>query len=293
VLLWLLTAIGLAIAGNVLLAIAGPDPAGQSLAAMLIMAAFTAAGLFGLDPAGPRLMYAPAMSRPERLTPARLVFLGIAVAVSPALIGARELLRGGMAGLLLTVQAAFIAALVMVRIGLLAAERARAEQALEQQATHDPLTHLLNRREFVARLRQELARGTRCVLLFCDLDNFKAINDRYGHDTGDVVLIEVAARLRACLRPPALASRFGGDEFVIVLLDAGGDRTRATNECITAALEVPFEQAGGAVVGVSIGVAHSDGQTDPEQLIRLADQSMYRVKATHRGSSSPDRTLAA
>jgi diguanylate cyclase (GGDEF)-like protein len=281
--LWLLLAtIGVVISGNAVLSFAGHSPVLHACAIMLLLAALTGLGLFGLEPTS-SLLVNPEPASPEQLSVARLVFLGIAVAVIPVVIGTHELLAGGPAGLLLGIQGALVAALVMARIGLLSAQRARAEQALEQQATHDPLTHLPNRRQFVDQLRTKLNRGARCALLFCDLDGFKPINDKFGHDVGDGLLVEVASRLLACVSSPHMVSRFGGDEFAVLLIDAAADQVRAVQDCIETALRRPFEQAGGAAIGVSVGAAFADGSRDPEQLLRVADRAMYREKAAHAG----------
>jgi diguanylate cyclase (GGDEF)-like protein len=282
---WLLPAIALSIAGNVVLSAAAGARVPERVATMLFMAATTAVGLFGLDPTGTRLAY-PHVTSSERVSARRLAFLGVAVAVIPTIVGIRELLAGNSVGLLLAVQGTLVAGLVMVRIGLLAAERTRAEQALEHQAAHDPLTHLLNRREFVAKVGEVMNRNARCAILFCDLDGFKPINDRYGHDAGDALLIEVARRLRTCVGPPNVVSRFGGDEFVVLLTDATVAEAQATAECITTALRHPFPTAGGRGVDVSIGLAHADDEQNPEQLIRAADRAMYREKAARRADRS-------
>jgi diguanylate cyclase (GGDEF)-like protein len=282
---WLLPAIGLSITGNVVLSLAGGAPALGSAATMLFMAATTATGLFGLDPTGPVLAY-PQATSVERLSAGRLTFLGIAVALTPVAIGIRELLAGDSGGLLLAAQGCIVAVLVMVRIGLLSAQRSSAEQALAHQAAHDPLTHLLNRREFITKVRTEIDRNARCSVLFCDLDGFKLINDRFGHDAGDALLIEVAQRLRACVAPPHLISRFGGDEFVILLSDASPGQAQATRECIETALHGPFRPAAAAGVRVSIGMAHAGHGCDPEHLIRSADRAMYREKESRRNDES-------
>ncbi|HEX5994425.1 MAG TPA: GGDEF domain-containing protein [Jiangellales bacterium] len=277
---WLTAAIGLAIAGTIVLAVAGNDPTIRAPAVMTFMAAYTATALFALDPGGPRLMHPPTPS-PERLTPGRLAFLGVAVAIIPVVIGIRDLLTGDTDGALLAVQGMLVALLVIARIGLLSAQRTRAEQALQHQATHDPLTHLPNRSQFIAQLRDKLARNTPCVLLFCDLDGFKTINDRFGHDAGDGLLIEVARRMQDCASPPHVVSRFGGDEFVVLLIDATPPTGHAVSACIETALRRPFPQANGAGIGVSIGIAHTDNVGhDPEHLIRSADRAMYRAKTS-------------
>ena len=218
---------------------------------------------------------------PERLTLGRLGFLGAAVAVLPVVIGVRQVMGGGIDGLLLAIQGALVAALVMIRIGLLSAQRDQAEEALAHQATHDALTHLPNRRQFVSQLTEDLARGRRCLLLFCDLDDFKVINDRFGHNTGDQVLVEVAARLLAATRPPDIVSRFGGDEFVVLMVDATPADGEAVAGRIGELLARPLAQAGGLAVGASIGLSYTDEPGDPEDLIRSADRAMYQVKAAH------------
>jgi diguanylate cyclase (GGDEF)-like protein len=289
--LWLLLfAITLAIAGNSALAVGGGDGAMRLLATMLFLASFTAIGLFGLDPTGPRLAQ-PQLGRSERLSAARLVFLCIAIAITPVALGTHELLTGDVTGAMLAAQGTLVAVLVMARIGTLSAQRNRAEQALQHQATHDPLTHLLNRRQFTARLQDELDRGARCAVLFCDLDNFKVVNDRFGHDAGDALLIEVARRIRDCVVPPHAVSRFGGDEFVVLLVEMTAAQAQATQACIATALRRPFEEAPAADVDVSIGRADADGERDPEQLISSADRAMYRVKTSRRSErqASADR----
>ena len=107
----------------------------------------------------------------------------------------------------------------MVRIGQLSAARDQAERALRFEASHDQLTGLPNRREFLDQLSNELTHAQQCVLFFCDLDGFKNVNDRLGHDNGDELLVEVGRRLRACVRQGDVVSRFGGDEFLILVRD--------------------------------------------------------------------------
>jgi diguanylate cyclase (GGDEF)-like protein len=181
----------------------------------------------------------------------------------------------------------------MVRVGLLSAQRTHAEQALIHQAAHDPLTQLLNRRAFVTRLGDMLAHGRRCVLLYCDLDDFKEINDRYGHAAGDELLVEVAHRIRSCTPQPQVISRFGGDEFVVLLCDATYADGEAVADCIATALARPFDRPGRATIGVSVGIAATTGMRDPEQAIRAADRSMYRAKAERRPSPRWSSTQGA
>jgi len=282
---WLMAALAAGIGVNVAQALADGASV-RLLAATLLLVAFTSLGMFGLDPEAPRLAQSGGAPNAERLTMGRLVALGVAVAVMPVVIGVRELGGGTIGGLLLAVQGALVATLVMTRIGLLAQQRAAAERALNYQATHDPLTHLPNRREFVARLSSELAARRCCLLLFCDLDDFKVINDRYGHDAGDRMLVEVAQRLTAVVRAPDIVSRFGGDGFVVLLVDATPADGEAVRERISRELDRPLAAIGDRPLLASIGVSPAADGGDPEDLIRAADRSMYRAKATRRRRST-------
>lgn len=176
-----------------------------------------------------------------------------------------------------------MAPLVMLRIGRLAAERTRAVEALRHEATHDPLTSVLNRREFSARLAVELGQPREIVLAFCDLDRFKAVNDRFGHAAGDRLLVQVAERLRGCLREGDLLGRFGGDEFLMLFRGAGGADAQSLRDRIAAVFAEPFPIADTTVViGASVGVAvHRPGwagECAMEDLLHRADQHMYDAK---------------
>lgn len=168
-------------------------------------------------------------------------------------------------------------------------ERKRQEAMVQALADHDPLTDLINRRVFDGYLNHyvERARGGRgpAHLLLLDLDHFKDVNDRFGHQAGDQVLIEVAERLRDCIRASDVLARFGGDEFGIILADAG-DREAVDQVCakILAAIHKPFEWEGHQLqVGVSIGIALApDDAEDAAALFREADHALYRSKHTGR-----------
>ncbi|HET9691674.1 MAG TPA: diguanylate cyclase [Acidimicrobiales bacterium] len=150
---------------------------------------------------------------------------------------------------------------------------------------HDPLTGLPNRLLLVDRIEQTLARvrrsGHTAALVFCDLDDFKHVNDTYGHRVGDAVLMAFAGRLRSLLRPGDTAARLGGDEFVVLCDDLDDP---ADGEAIAVrlgrALDDPFSLAAGAIhVGASLGVVAADpARHTPEGLLEDADAAMYRAK---------------
>jgi diguanylate cyclase (GGDEF)-like protein/PAS domain S-box-containing protein len=163
-------------------------------------------------------------------------------------------------------------------------------EKLSEMAHHDSLTGLANRRLFHDGLELALARSRRRArygaLLYCDLDGFKPINDRFGHECGDLVLKEVSERLRTCIRRSDLPARLGGDEFAIIVEDLNSpEEALEIGEKIIAAIAQPipiYEMKVG--VGCSIGIAIFDGsQESAERLIRQADKSMYEAKQAGKG----------
>jgi diguanylate cyclase (GGDEF)-like protein len=170
-----------------------------------------------------------------------------------------------------------------------AIERKFAEVQLSHQALHDPLTGLANRALLMERLAQALARTERrpssVAVLFLDIDRFKTINDNFGHEVGDSVLACIGDRLRKALRPEDMASRFGGDEFVVLCEDLEDDRHVVTiAERIGRSISEPISlEAGEVVVTTSIGIAAARGIRDrPEVLLRDADAAVYRAKERGR-----------
>jgi diguanylate cyclase (GGDEF)-like protein len=160
------------------------------------------------------------------------------------------------------------------------------QRDLEQQAWQDPLTGLPNRRLLLDHLEQALARLPRreavVVLLFCDLDAFKQVNDNLGHPAGDALLRQVASRMSSVVRPEDTVARFGGDEFVV--LCEGTVREvdpLAMAGRVRDAVVGSYEVNGRNVqVGMSVGVAATDRLVPVEQLLADADAALYRAKRT-------------
>jgi diguanylate cyclase (GGDEF)-like protein len=173
-------------------------------------------------------------------------------------------------------------------------ENARLVEELRRQAFHDPLTGLPNRALFRDRLAHALDRTTRepaasCAVLFLDLDDFKLVNDRLGHDRGDDVLRTVAERLGAGLRRGDTAARLGGDEFTVLLEDAVDlDEVRATAERLAVRLGRPIGDGNERVeVGVSIGIAMSPAAgATVDDLLTNSDAAMYLAKAAGKGRAA-------
>lgn len=170
----------------------------------------------------------------------------------------------------------------------------RAEAEARRIAYHDPLTGLPNRRAFHRHVAEVTARagegaepgGRALAVLLLDLDRFKPVNDLRGHAAGDLLLAQVAARLRAACPPRALVARLGGDEFVIAIdgPDADADRGAALARRVNAALSMPFDFGDwSATVSCSVGIAVCAGGTTSADLLRRADQAMYRAKQAGRG----------
>ncbi|NMG77377.1 putative bifunctional diguanylate cyclase/phosphodiesterase [Aromatoleum diolicum] len=176
-------------------------------------------------------------------------------------------------------------------LGLELAERLRAEERLEHLAHHDPVTGLPNR-HFFRKRTGDLTRGKALAegsmaLLFVDLDNFKYINDTFGHDCGDQLLVAVAERLLACVRAHDMVVRFGGDEFV-VLLDRIGDSAQAQRlgEKLLETIVRPFDLADACFyVTCSIGVAVApEHAANFDELLRKSDAAMYVAKAAGKNA---------
>ncbi len=167
--------------------------------------------------------------------------------------------------------------------------RKQLELQLQHQAFHDSLTGLANRALFRDRVTHALARQARShgavSVLFSDLDDFKTVNDSLGHDAGDQLLVAVAERLRAVMRPEDTTARFGGDEFAILLEDTTEDGARRAAERILEALRSPFEFHGRQVVmHASIGASITSAtETEPDDLLRQADLAMYTAKTSGKG----------
>jgi diguanylate cyclase (GGDEF)-like protein len=157
-------------------------------------------------------------------------------------------------------------------------------------ARHDPLTGLANRTVFTDRLdhalelrRDRVEDDAHLAILYCDLDGFKAVNDRRGHDVGDGLLTAVAERISVCLRPGDTAARLGGDEFAVLLEQAEVDGAEIVAERLLRHLSVPFEIDGRDVaITCSVGIAYVTDELRAVDVMRHADTAMYRAKAGGR-----------
>ena len=171
-------------------------------------------------------------------------------------------------------------------------ERKQVEAIREHEATHDPLTGLLNRRGMFDLLSQAIARVKRTraslALLFIDLDGFKQINDTHGHEAGDAVLREVAARLQASIRQTDTAARLGGDEFTVILenIKHGISDANMLAQKILETLQHPIQlDSVTATISASIGISmhHPYDERSADQLVNAADSAMYTAK--HAGKN--------
>ena len=179
-------------------------------------------------------------------------------------------------------------------------ERKRLEEQVHQLAFHDPLTHLANRRLMLDHLEQAMSASKRSqrhgALLFLDLDNFKPLNDTHGHGVGDLLLIEVGERLKACVREADTVARFGGDEFVVLLSELSTQPGKADEQAVAIAEKVRTRLAEPYVLQsapsapsirhectASIGVAVFRGRDESQNaVIDRADAAMYRAKEEGR-----------
>lgn len=197
------------------------------------------------------------------------------------------LLRDAAPGEVATVAYAVPAFLLVGEtLALRTASLNRAQAELRRLADHDSLTGLANRGLFFRTLEQALADDGEAAVIFIDVDEFKQVNDQYGHEAGDRVLQLIATRMTATLRADDLAARWAGDEFTILLTgDDAGPRAHHVAERLAtelAAATLPFPGA----PRISAGVAVQRGG-DGDRLIQAADEAMYRAK----GGQRPDRRI--
>jgi diguanylate cyclase (GGDEF)-like protein len=169
-----------------------------------------------------------------------------------------------------------------------------AREQMASMAYQDSLTRLGNRRYFSEATIGAISRARKnnhpCALLFCDLDGFKAINDEYGHETGDAVLIEVSRRFESCLRKGDIVARMGGDEFAILLEESpASKKVEVLAEKIRNRISDPISHDGIKMqVGVSIGVVvisdvREQQDLSLDSLIQIADRAMYSAKQGGKG----------
>jgi len=176
-------------------------------------------------------------------------------------------------------------------------ERKALAEKLRHLALHDPLTGLANRTLFLERLAAAFGSpfesasvealdgraGPLVAVLYLDLDGFKSVNDRFGHEAGDELLAIVARRLLGAIRPGDVVARFGGDEFTVLLTDLdGADGARAIADRLLSAVRQPVVLGNGRhpTIGACAGIAVGErSTTTPGELLRAADTALYRAKA--------------
>jgi diguanylate cyclase (GGDEF)-like protein len=176
-------------------------------------------------------------------------------------------------------------------------ERRRLEDKLREMALSDGLTGLANRRAFMESLEKAVSRAARSghgmALLFMDLDRFKQINDRFGHQAGDHALKEFARRLSGCVRKGDTVARLGGDEFTVL---AEGVETLEDADSIARkiveAMEAPLADTG-VPLRTSIGISLYRAPADASQFLREADRAMYLVKHHRRGGMAAGESREA
>lgn len=169
-----------------------------------------------------------------------------------------------------------------VRLASLAIVDHHAKSALRWEASHDALTALRNRAGFNTEV--SASAGT-CALLYIDLDEFKGINDRLGHQAGDAVLVEVARRIRTVVRDHDTVGRLGGDEFAVLCpdlddVDVASDIARRLIESVSRPVSVGGQPV---AVGASVGIAFGSHPSERASLIRRADEALYQAKAGGKG----------
>jgi diguanylate cyclase (GGDEF)-like protein len=290
--LFLLTAMLCMLAGDVLYMMVETHVVSppESLIDLPYVLAYVALGACVLHPSVRDIAEPVVSERRVTTNRGRLAFIAVALAI-PAFVTA---VRGDnstsdravLSGIIIALTAAGI-----WRVSRALSANARSEARLAHQATHDVLTGLPNRvfaGEHVSRLlRRAAGSGDRVALVFLDVDRFKLVNDTLGHSRGDELLVAVARRLQASVRPGDLVARIGGDEFIIVVDRApDAEAVLEMGERIRNSFHQPFLVRGlETFSSASLGIAFSDAadpDLDAESLIRDADTAMYEAKESGR-----------
>jgi diguanylate cyclase (GGDEF)-like protein len=255
---------------------------------VLLMMAFLTIAAAPIHPAAPMVTHPDRPAREVTGNPP-LLWMGAALCANP-LIAAIQAVRGDeSASVLLPVGTMLAVPLVLLRLRQMSVLRDRAEKTLAQHAHHDELTGLHNRRHVVAEIDRALADLSRGALdqvtvLLLDLDGFKPVNDRYGHQAGDAVLRTIATRLKGVVSAGDVVGRIGGDEFLVLRRGSGPGGLPAR---MTELVRLPVE-AGEALVrvGLSCGAATArrGEDLDRDALIGRADAAMYAEKSAHRAA---------
>ena len=179
-------------------------------------------------------------------------------------------------------------ALRMIGTNVDITDRRRMEEAVQVAAQSDPLTGLANRAAFAERLKLAAARsrrsGSRLAVLYLDIDRFKQVNDTLGHEAGDMLLKDFAARLRAVTRATDTVARFGGDEFVVLLEDVKEESNalRVAEKIMLEGRRLVMIDGQGCVATTSIGIAFAENGHGDEALLKRADQALYEAKTAGR-----------
>lgn len=267
---------------------------GRVIPSLCFVVGYCCLGAAALHPSAASLMRSIPQLRPEP-SAGGLRHLGTYLALIPIVGGIPQLFGHPADGLLMSVGPLLMVPLVLTRLGQLMALRAADQQQLAYHASHDELTALVNRRRLFALIHEAIdqrahGRLNAVTMLYCDLDDFKPINDRFGHEAGDHVLREVAERLGGSVRAGDVVGRLGGDEFLVLCPAADAAVAQELRARLEQALLEPIrwrdeELRVGVTIGVAVGLP--DQSITPDELVAVADDDMYTRKRQRKASQGP------